>query len=215
MDREIIEVRTGSDGKAFIAVNLNGAPGKATSEGMVLSGDPTTPTLDYNFNFHKFEANKIPKIWEQCRCVWLKMRWFPNLPFENSNTGASYSAFTFVKERDGIDWDPSSTFPADTQIYTEPNFKAFNWFRPFTVFQRTVPYGYLSKVPNYTVAGIETTTGANIHGQWHGVNTTMGSLNDANTCHIYGRVNEAPPSAKLGHFLISAKFALKGSYWES
>lgn len=213
-DRCVMQVKGDANGNVAVAINLNGAPGREDETGMMMYARPITPDINYGFSFQKFKNNKLNHIWEQCRCVWLKLKWFPYRPNDGSSV-AVYSPVATIKERDGIDWSPSSTFPDDKTMYYEPNFKAYNWFRPFTIFQRCVPYGYLSKIPPYPTSSVFVNTGANIHGQWHGIDTALGRMDDPNSAHIYIRFKEAPANGVLGNFVITAKFQCKGSYYSA
>lgn len=211
IDRDIVEINTGTSGNAFIACNLNGRPGTEDEQGMVVSGNPDVPTIGYDFSFSKFRGGKLERLYEQCRCVWWKMQWVPTIPNDSSTTNL-YAPVCVLKERDGGDWSPTSTFPSDRQIYSEPRMKVYNAYRPFTIFQRTVPYGYLSKVPPYNTATVYSNTGANIMGQWHGIGTGLGRLDDVNGFHIYVRFKEFSASKKLGHFIITARMQCKENY---
>lgn len=212
-DRTVVEVKADANGNVAVAVNLNGAPGRQDESSMVCRVRPITPEILY-YNFKKFKNNKLNHVWEQCRCVWLKLKWFPYRPNDGSSV-AVYTPAVVIRERDGIDWSPSSTFPDDTTIYYEPSFKAYNWYRPFTIFQRCVPYGFLSKVPPYPTSSVFANTGANIHGQWHGMDASLGRMDDANSEHIYIRFKDAPVNGVLGTFIVTAKFQCKGSYYSA
>lgn len=201
----MIAVTTDASGVAIVGANLNASP-SASSYDFIINGNPTSLTAQY---FRKFDW--IKKLWEQCRCRWIKWKWFPLQPFDNSTTSsAGYVPLYFVQERDGIDWAVTATLPSTNVMLTEPNMRLINRQRPFTIFQRTTKYGPYSKIPPYPQTLVDTNTGSNIWGQWHGIETSLGDMDLPNAAHQYFQFVGAKPSATLGYFVVEASFDLKG-----
>lgn len=206
IDRDIFDLTTDSNGKCYFAINLNGAPGKNNSDGMVVRGNPGTPVTSYNFAFKKFAS--LALLWEQVRCKWIKVQFIPRQQYESN---FAYVPMYIIRERDGMDFDPTTFFGTTSDVLYEPRCKAYNFSKPFKLFQRTVPYGYLSKVPPYPEVEVDSNTGFNIMGQWHGMNSSLGNLNSANSNHIYGMIPDGPPTKTIGDFVCTAKFECKGA----
>jgi len=203
-DRTVIKLTTDASGTCLIGANLNAAPsGKSTD--FFAFGNPTSLAAQ---KFPKFDW--IDKLWEQCRCRWIKWKWYPLQPFDNSTTSsAGYVPCYFVQERDGIDFGVTTSIPTSTDILNEPNMKVINRQRPFTIFQRCTKYGPYNKVPAPKSTALQE-TGQNIWGQWHGINTSIGDLDLANSAHQYFVFFGAKPSSDIGYFQIEASFDLKG-----
>jgi len=187
--------------------NFNGSPTKNTNEGCLGSFDGVAVSY---YSFPKFDYLK--NLYETVRCRWVKFNFIPRCPNDVATVG-NYSPFYIIKERDGTDFGIQSS--ADTvdieQIATEPSMKTKNWFRPWKVFQRSIKYGVLSKIPS-TIQGVTAGTGTNLMGQWHGIGSNIGLLDEPNGLHIYGQTGQGINTGTLGTIIVTASFTLRGNY---
>jgi len=212
-DTITFDITTDSNGNAYFAFNFNGCPGQNSDTGMLLHGNPGAPAFDYH-KFPKFTSGQVNRIWEQVRCSWVKFKYYPIAPYVTT-TGVPYITYYpafVIKERDGIDWDPLTAFPTDDQMLSDPSTKVYNVAKPFTIFQRSCKYPILGKIPPYPSSAVASNTGANIWGQWHGIDDHMGSLNDINSAHIYAKFSGQYHGAKVATVVVTAKFQCKGNY---
>jgi len=207
VDQMVVPITTDSQGRAFLAINLNGAPGHDDVTGMVLYGNPGTPLLETP-RFRKFKSGKVNHIWEQVRTVWCSVKIIPLLP----NFLTTFPPVYVIKERDGCDWNPSSYSPSAEELLADMSTKTYNSYKQFRIFQRCVGYGMLNKVPPYPTSLVSANTGANIHGQWRGCDENLGSLDATNSAHIYAMWRGAEASKVIAYGIIKAKFQVKGTY---
>lgn len=206
-DRVVFPVAcANNDREAGFAFNFNGSPSLSTNEGMLCSFDGLAVTY---FSFIKFDQLKL--LYEQVRCRWVKFQFIPRLPNDTAAV-ANYSPFYIIKERDGLDNGVLSSgrvLDID-QISTEPSMKVKNWVRPWKLFQRSIKYPVLNKVPSNVDS--ENSTGDNLMGLWHGINNSIGRLDATNGPHIWGQTGQGVNSGVLGTMVVTASFCLKGNY---
>lgn len=208
-DRTVIQIATDASGIAFAGANLNASPTGDSTEFLAF-GNPTAVQAQF---FKKF--NWYKKLYEQCRCRWIRWKWVPLHPFDSTTTTPEgYAPVYYVAERDAIDWGVTTSVPSSDQILSEPKVKILPRNRPWTVFQRCTKYGPFNKTPP-PLAALADQTGCNIWGQWHGVGTSLADVSFANGAHQYFAFFSSKPSATLGYFIIDASFDLKGMYYQA
>jgi len=147
-------------------------------------------------------------VWEQCRCAWVKIKFYPSMPNDTIAVGA-YNPVYIMKERDGIDFSASAAFPTANAILSEPNSRAVNRYRPFKIFQRSIRYPILNKYPSATTIHADNPT-LNLWGQWHDITKPIGMVGDENAAHIYMQARSGPVSVTIGTLVVEAKFVVKG-----
>jgi hypothetical protein len=202
IDKFSVNWNTDASGNALFAVNMNGAPAANSHSAMFVYGSPTSVAYG---QFGKFTA--LQALWEQCRCSWIKIKFYPSMPNDTVTVG-QYNPVYVMKERDGIDFSPIATFPTKDAILSEPQSFAVNRYTPFKIFQRSVKYPVLNRQP--PMWGVESHPGHNLFGQWHDCAQSINNFSTDNTAHIYAAAIQGPPSVTIGTLVVSAKFVLKG-----
>lgn len=205
IDKAVAFWNTDASGNAWFAVNMNGAPAADNQNGMFQYGSPTS--IAYT-KFDKFTA--LQAVYEQVRCSWIKIQFFPSMPNDSVTVGA-YNPVYIVKERSGLDFIPSAGFPSADAVLSEPQSYAVNRYRPFKIFQRSIKYPILNKYPMRWGAGSSTqNTDHNLWGQWHDPTKSIQDFSSDDTCHVYAQTHDGPHSVTIGTLIISAKFQCKG-----